>query len=121
MNPSFFSFRSAAIRAFWLVGLSCLPADILLLSLPWMATARVSVAFRGSVGLKPRLAPRAHTAFAEDGWYCVLAKPHIAHFKVLRARDTAVALCGRIRAHLVREVAPELTDVRIVRGLLETR
>jgi 8-oxo-dGTP pyrophosphatase MutT (NUDIX family) len=53
---------------------------------------------------------------AEDGWYCVLAKPHIAHFKVLRAHDTAVALCARIRAHLAREVEPELADVRIVRG-----
>jgi hypothetical protein len=38
---------------------------------------------------------------------------------VLRARDTAIALCGRIRAHLAREVAPELTDVRIVRGPLD--
>jgi 8-oxo-dGTP pyrophosphatase MutT (NUDIX family) len=53
---------------------------------------------------------------AEEGWYCVLAKPHIAHFKVLRAHDTAVALCARIRAHLAREVEPELADVRIVRG-----
>ncbi len=53
---------------------------------------------------------------AEEGWYCVLAKPHIAHFKMLRAHDTAVALCARIRAHLAREVEPELADVRIVRG-----
>jgi 8-oxo-dGTP pyrophosphatase MutT (NUDIX family) len=56
---------------------------------------------------------------AEAGWYCVLAMPYIAHFKVLRAHDTAVAVCGRIRAHLAHEVAPELADVRIVRSLLD--
>jgi 8-oxo-dGTP pyrophosphatase MutT (NUDIX family) len=53
---------------------------------------------------------------AEEDWYCVLAKPHIAHFKVLHARATAAALRARIRAHLAREAQPELADVRIVRG-----
>jgi hypothetical protein len=53
---------------------------------------------------------------AEDGWYAVLTKPHIAHFKILRAPDTAAALRARIRAHLTRETQPELADVRIVRG-----
>jgi hypothetical protein len=53
---------------------------------------------------------------AEDGWYCVLGKPHIAHFKLLHARENAGALRARILAHLAREAAPELADVRIVRG-----
>jgi hypothetical protein len=56
---------------------------------------------------------------AKEGWYCVLAKPHIAHFKVLHARDTAAALRARIRAHLAREAQSELADVRIVRGPLD--
>jgi 8-oxo-dGTP pyrophosphatase MutT (NUDIX family) len=58
----------------------------------------------------------ADTYEAEEGWYCVLTTPHIAHFKVLHARDTAAALRARIRAHLTRETQPELADVRIVRG-----
>ncbi len=53
---------------------------------------------------------------AEDGWYCVLGKPHIAHFKLLHARERAGALRARILSHLAREAAPELADVRIVRG-----
>lgn len=53
---------------------------------------------------------------AEDGWYCVLGKPHIAHFKLLHAREPADVLRARILAHLARENAPELADVRIVRG-----
>jgi 8-oxo-dGTP pyrophosphatase MutT (NUDIX family) len=56
---------------------------------------------------------------AEEDWYCVLAVPHIAHFKVLHARHTAAALRARIRAHLAREAQPELADVRIVRGPLD--
>jgi hypothetical protein len=56
---------------------------------------------------------------AEKDWYCVLAVPHIAHFKVLHARDTAAALRARICAHLAREARPELADVRIVRGPLD--
>jgi 8-oxo-dGTP pyrophosphatase MutT (NUDIX family) len=53
---------------------------------------------------------------AEQVWYSVLAGPNIAHFKVLHASDTALALYARIRAHLASEVQPELADVRIVRG-----
>jgi hypothetical protein len=53
---------------------------------------------------------------AEEGWYCVLTKSHIAQIKVLRTRETAAALRQRILGHLAREAQPELADVRIVRG-----
>jgi 8-oxo-dGTP pyrophosphatase MutT (NUDIX family) len=53
---------------------------------------------------------------AEPVWYSVLTRPVIAHFKVLHARETAPALCARIRANLAREVQPELADIRIIRG-----
>jgi 8-oxo-dGTP pyrophosphatase MutT (NUDIX family) len=53
---------------------------------------------------------------AEQGWYSVLAGPNIAHFKVLHASDTALALYARIRTHLASEAQPELADMRIVRG-----
>jgi 8-oxo-dGTP pyrophosphatase MutT (NUDIX family) len=53
---------------------------------------------------------------AEEGWYSVLTRPHIAHFKILHAPDTAAALRVRIRGHLARETQPELADVRIVRS-----
>jgi 8-oxo-dGTP pyrophosphatase MutT (NUDIX family) len=53
---------------------------------------------------------------AEEDWYCVLARPHIAHFKVLHARATAAVLRARIHTHLSREAQPELADVRIVCG-----
>jgi len=52
----------------------------------------------------------------EQAWYCVPTRPHIAHFKLLHGRETAAALCARIRAHLAREAQPEFADVRIVRG-----
>jgi 8-oxo-dGTP pyrophosphatase MutT (NUDIX family) len=53
---------------------------------------------------------------AGQAWYCVPTRPHIAHFKMLHARETATALRARIRAHLAGEAQPELADVRIVRG-----
>ena len=53
---------------------------------------------------------------AEDGWYCVLAGARIALVKILQAREPAEFLRRRIRAHLARERAPELADIRIVRG-----
>jgi 8-oxo-dGTP pyrophosphatase MutT (NUDIX family) len=60
------------------------------------------------------LAINAHGV--EEGWYSVLTNPHIAHFKVLHAAESAVALRARIRAHLAQEPQPEFADVRIVRG-----
>jgi hypothetical protein len=53
---------------------------------------------------------------AEAGWLCVLAGPRIALVKILRGRATAEALRARILAHLAREPAPELADIRVVRS-----
>ena len=53
---------------------------------------------------------------ADPGWYAVLGDARIALIKILRAKDDAVTLHHRIRAHLSRERQPELADIRIVRG-----
>lgn len=52
----------------------------------------------------------------EDGWHCVVDGPRIALMKVLQAHDPAEALRRRILEHLVRDKAPELADIRIVRS-----
>jgi 8-oxo-dGTP pyrophosphatase MutT (NUDIX family) len=54
---------------------------------------------------------------AEAGWHTVFAGPRIAQIQVLRARESAAALRGRILAHLARTREPELADIRIVAGL----
>jgi 8-oxo-dGTP pyrophosphatase MutT (NUDIX family) len=54
---------------------------------------------------------------AQEGWTTVLAGPRIAQVKVLRVRETAAELRARILAHLASEAQPELTDIRIVRGV----
>lgn len=51
----------------------------------------------------------------EAGWHAVLAGPRIAMMKVMRSRETAAALHARIRDHLARETAPELSDMHIAR------
>jgi len=56
---------------------------------------------------------------AEDGWTCVLANTHIAHIKVLHARESAAALRARILANLAREAEPELADIRIACGVAD--
>ena len=56
---------------------------------------------------------------AEDGWTCVLANTHIAHIKLLHARESAAALRARILANLAREAEPELADIRIARGVAD--
>jgi 8-oxo-dGTP pyrophosphatase MutT (NUDIX family) len=56
---------------------------------------------------------------SEDGWCCVLTSTHIAQIKVLQARETAAALRRRILEHLAREAEPELSDIRIVRGVAD--
>jgi 8-oxo-dGTP pyrophosphatase MutT (NUDIX family) len=53
---------------------------------------------------------------AEPGWYSVLCGPRVAHMKILNARDPADVLRARIRAHLLGEAEPELSDVVVVRG-----
>lgn len=50
------------------------------------------------------------------GWVTVLAGPWIANMKLLRARQPAAALRGRILDHLAKQSHPELADIRIVRG-----
>jgi 8-oxo-dGTP pyrophosphatase MutT (NUDIX family) len=63
------------------------------------------------------LAPDAYEP--EDGWCCVLTSTHIAQIKVLQARETAAVLRQRILEHLAREAEPELSDIRIVRGVAD--
>lgn len=53
---------------------------------------------------------------AEEGWTLVVAEPRIAMMKLLHAREPASVLRERMLAHLAREAAPELADIRIVRG-----
>lgn len=53
---------------------------------------------------------------AADHWVCVLTGPRLAMMKPLDAPEPAERLRGRILAHLARDPAPELSDIRIVRG-----
>jgi len=59
------------------------------------------------------------TYVEEAGWFCVPGATHIAHIKVLHARETAAALRARILASLARETEPELADIRIAHGLAD--
>jgi hypothetical protein len=52
----------------------------------------------------------------EPGWTALLAGPHVALVRVLRAHATADDLRARIRSHLASEPRPELADVCIVRS-----
>ena len=52
----------------------------------------------------------------QNSWHCVIDGARIALIKVLQAHETAQALGKRIRDHLAREAAPELSDVRVVRS-----
>lgn len=54
---------------------------------------------------------------AEPGWTTVLEPARIAHIKVLRSAQDAHTLRARMLAHLAGERHPELSDIRIVRGL----
>ena len=54
---------------------------------------------------------------AAPGWTTVVDGGLIAQVRTLRAAETAAALRERIRAHLAQERTPELSDIRIVRGL----
>jgi 8-oxo-dGTP pyrophosphatase MutT (NUDIX family) len=72
---------------------------------------------RREVAEETGLEPDAYEA--EDGWCCVLTSTHIAQIKVLQARETAAALRERILEHLAREAEPELSDIRIVRGVAD--
>jgi 8-oxo-dGTP pyrophosphatase MutT (NUDIX family) len=52
----------------------------------------------------------------QAGWYCASAGPRIALIRILNLRASADELRARILAHLARERAPELADIRITRG-----
>jgi 8-oxo-dGTP pyrophosphatase MutT (NUDIX family) len=51
----------------------------------------------------------------EPGWTMVVDGPLIAEIKVLRSKESANVLYGRIQAYLASEQHSELADVRIVR------
>lgn len=53
---------------------------------------------------------------AEPGWSMVRERCYIGLLKRLTAKENAQALRSRIMRYLAGETAPELTDVRIVRG-----
>jgi len=50
------------------------------------------------------------------GWHAVFAGPRVGMMKVLHAPEQASALRARILDFLAGQVAPELADIRIVRG-----
>lgn len=52
----------------------------------------------------------------EPGWFAVLAGPRIGLMKIMRARESSEAMRRRVLDFLARESAPELSDMRIVRG-----
>jgi hypothetical protein len=56
---------------------------------------------------------------AEPGWTTVITGPHIVHNKVLRSRLEAEPLRARILAMLAGQRQPELSDIRVVRGLAD--
>jgi 8-oxo-dGTP pyrophosphatase MutT (NUDIX family) len=51
----------------------------------------------------------------EPGWTMVVDGPLITEIKVLRSKESADVLYGRIHVHLVSERYSELADIRIVR------
>ncbi|MGB8577279.1 MAG: NUDIX hydrolase [Pseudolabrys sp.] len=51
----------------------------------------------------------------EPGWTMVVDGPLIAEIKVLRSKESANVLYGRIHAHLASEQYSELADIRMVR------
>jgi hypothetical protein len=76
------------------------------------------VDFEGSIAreLKEETGLDVAEFAAEPGWYTVRGGVLVAHMKLLRAHESAVALRARILDHLAREEVPELADIHIVRG-----
>jgi 8-oxo-dGTP pyrophosphatase MutT (NUDIX family) len=66
--------------------------------------------------LKEETGLRVDEFDSEPGWTMVISGAVIALFKVLRSRDRADLLGGRIRAHLAREAQPELSAIRVIRA-----
>jgi hypothetical protein len=52
----------------------------------------------------------------EPGWTAMVAGPHLALVRVMRAHAPADELEARIRVHLASEERPELDNIRIVRS-----
>jgi 8-oxo-dGTP pyrophosphatase MutT (NUDIX family) len=57
----------------------------------------------------------ADVAFSA-GWHAVLDGARVAMMKTMHGRESAADLRARILQYLAREAAPELSDIRIVRG-----
>ena len=51
-----------------------------------------------------------------SGWHAVFAGPRIGMLKILQSAEPATALRARILEFLAGQAAPELADIRIVRG-----
>ena len=58
----------------------------------------------------------AQDVVVDPDWHAVFAGPRIGMMKIVRSPDKASALRERILGNLAREAAPELCDIRIVRG-----
>jgi 8-oxo-dGTP pyrophosphatase MutT (NUDIX family) len=55
----------------------------------------------------------------EPGWYTVFAGPRIAQIRILQAGIDAAELQARVERFLAQQTAPELSGIRMVRGLAE--
>jgi len=55
----------------------------------------------------------------EPGWTAVRTGPRLALIKRLKARADADTLSASVRTHLARDAAPELSHIRIVRGVAD--
>jgi 8-oxo-dGTP pyrophosphatase MutT (NUDIX family) len=78
------------------------------------ATVDLDGSVRREVAEETGLTPSDYDA--DPGWITVLQGPHIAHMKVLRLCEQASTLRDRILGVLARQLEPELSDIRIVRG-----
>jgi hypothetical protein len=50
------------------------------------------------------------------GWFAVIDGQLVAMLRMMLANELASSLRDRVLDHLARETAPELSDIRIVRG-----
>jgi 8-oxo-dGTP pyrophosphatase MutT (NUDIX family) len=55
----------------------------------------------------------------DPGWYTVFAGPRIAQIRILQAGIDAAELQARVERFLAQQTAPELSGIRMVRGLAE--
>ncbi|MCF8475731.1 MAG: NUDIX hydrolase [Pseudolabrys sp.] len=69
--------------------------------------------------LKEETGLRVEDFTLEPGWTTVVDGAQIAQIKVMRSAEDAETLRARMLAHLASETQPELSDIRIVRGLAD--